>query len=121
MNTDDSAKTERIIGAAFRVHNALGAGFLESIYVRALSIELTKIAVPHSLEVPISVTYDGQVVGEFRADLLVEDEVIVEVKAVSEMAAHHEAQLLNYLRATGLRIGLLINFGAKVTVKRRVL
>ncbi|TAG78741.1 MAG: GxxExxY protein [Burkholderiales bacterium] len=120
MNTDDPAKTEAIIGAAFRVHNALGAGFLESVYARALSVELTKLSIPHRVEYPINVFYDGQSVGEFRADLLVNNEIVIEVKAVTEMVGAHEAQLLNYLRATGLRIGLLINFGSKVTVKRRV-
>ncbi len=120
MNTDFSV-TERIIGAAYRVHNGLGFGYLENVYVRALSIELTNEGIQHSLETPVKVFYREQVVGDFRADLLVNDEVIVEVKAVSAIVAAHEAQLLNYLRATGLRVGLLINFGTSVTVKRRVL
>jgi GxxExxY protein len=120
MNTDDPAKTEAIIGAAFRVHNALGAGFLESVYARALSIELTKLSISHRVEYPINIFYEGQVVGEFRADLLVNDEIVIEIKAVNELAGTHEAQLLNYLRATRLRVGLLINFGSKVIVKRRV-
>jgi GxxExxY protein len=124
MNTDrngDESVTEAIIGSAFRVHNELGGGFLESVYVRCLSIELTKAGLSHFVEQPLHVHYKNHVVGEYRADIVVVDQVIVEVKAVATISPVHEAQLLNYLRAARMRIGLLINFGARVTVKRRVL
>jgi GxxExxY protein len=120
MNTEDPARTEAIIGAAFKVHNTLGAGFLEAVYAKSMSIELSKQSIPCRHEVPIGVHYDGQLVGDFRADLLVYEEVIVEIKAVQALVPAHEAQLINYLRATGLKLGLLINFGERVTVKRRV-
>lgn len=121
MNSDDFAKTEAIIGAAFRVHNSLGGGFLESIYVKSLAIELARQSIPHQREVGINVYYEGQTVGEYRADLIAFEEIIVEIKAAQAIVPAHEAQLLNYLRATGLKVGLLINFGGRVTVKRRVL
>lgn len=112
--------TERVIAPAYRVHKVLGAGFLESVYVKALQIELTTCGSSAQLEVPIAVTYKGQVVGEFRADLLVDDAVIVEVKAIKELSAIHEAQLVNYLNGTGKAIGLLLNFGVSVQIRRKI-
>ena len=115
-----SELTRRIIACAHTVHNALGYGFLEKVYQNALAIELGKAGLAVEKERPITVRYDGQVVGEYVADLVVEDRVIVEVKAVHELSSAHEAQLINYLKATGIEIGLLINFGPSVEVKRRI-
>ncbi len=112
--------TEKIIKAAYKVHNALGFGFLEKVYQNALVIELKKMCLRVSSEVPIKVYYDHEVVGEYVADLVVEDKVILELKAVKELAEIHEVQLVNYLKATGIEVGLLINFGHSVQVKRKV-
>jgi len=115
----DEQLTKIIIGCAFKVHNALGPGFLEKVYENALRIELTKQGLKVRQQEPIRVHYDGQVVGDFIADLWVEDRVIVELKAVQTLAKVHEVQLVNYLTATGIDIGLLINFGSSVQVKRK--
>ena len=112
--------TQLIIAAAFRVHNELGAGFLETVYVRALQVELRLAQIEVAIEVPIVVRYRDHIVGEFRADILVANEVIVEVKAVTELAAAHSAQLLNYLQATGKSVGLLVNFGRSVEIQRKI-
>ena len=113
--------TEKVIGCAFRVYNKMGFGFLESVYETCLIIELEKAGLSVESQKPITVRYDGQVVGEFFADLLVEDEVIVELKSVRRLAEKHEVQLVNYLVATGKEVGLLLNFGEeKVEVKRKV-
>jgi len=101
-----------IIGAAMKVHSALGPGFLESVYQNALIWELRKGGLRSEAQKPISVKYNGQIVGAFAADLLVNDSVIVEVKAIQTLAKPHEIQLVNYLTATGLNEGLLLNFGA---------
>ena len=101
-----------IIGAAMKVHSALGPGFLESVYQNALIWELRKGGLRSEAQKPISVKYNGQIVGAFAADLLVNDSVIVEVKAIQTLANPHEIQLVNYLTATGLNEGLLLNFGA---------
>ena len=113
--------TSEIIGAAHAVHNKLGYGFLEKIYHNSLFIELKKKGYQVEFEKPVQVHYENQVVGEFFADLLVENKVVVEVKAVDRYASLFEAQLLNYLKATGLDVGLIINFGPSVQVKRMVL
>ncbi|HUT95863.1 MAG TPA: GxxExxY protein [Thermoguttaceae bacterium] len=113
--------TEKVIGCAFRVYNKMGFGFLESVYETCLIIELEKAGLSVESQKPITVRYDGQVVGEFFADLLVEDIVIVELKSVRRLAEKHEVQLVNYLVATGKEVGLLLNFGEeKVEVKRKV-
>ena len=113
--------TEKIIGCAYRVHGALGFGFLESVYQKALLIELQKAGMCASSQQPITVCYDAQIVGEFVADIVVEDIVIVELKSVRQLAPAHEAQLVNYLVATGKPVGLLLNFGENgVEVKRKV-
>ena len=112
--------TEQVIGAAFKVHNELGFGFLESVYEKALSIELKKLGIQHELQAPIKVMYDDQIVGDFVCDVLVEKSLILELKSVQQLATAHEVQLVNYLNATGIETGLLINFGpAKVDVKRK--
>ena len=116
--TDDEL-TEIIIGCAYNVHNKLGSGFLEKVYNRALRIEIEKSGLSVALEVPIDVHYDGQVVGEYFADLWVEDRIIVELKAVQSLTKDHEVQLVNYLTATGTESGLLINFGSSVHVRRK--
>ena len=112
--------SEKVIGAAFRVHNQLGFGFLESVYEKALSIELSKLGVLHGLQSPVQVLYDDQVVGDFVCDVLVEGRLILELKSVRELTTAHEVQLVNYLNATKTDVGLLINFGpTKVEVKRK--
>ena len=103
----------QIIGLAMQVHSTLGPGFLESVYQNALIWELRKSGFRSEAQKPISVYYDGQIVGAFAADLLVNDSVIVEVKAVQALAKPHEVQLVNYLTATGVNEGLLLNFGAE--------
>jgi GxxExxY protein len=112
--------TKRIIGAAYAVHNAMGFGFLEKVYENALAVELRLDDLTVRQQEPIRVTYREEIVGDYVADLVVEDSVIVEVKAVSSLDSAHEVQLVNYLKATGLEVGLLINFGHTVEVKRRV-
>jgi GxxExxY protein len=103
----------QIIGLAMQVHSVLGPGFLESVYQSALIWELQKSGLSSEAQKPISVKYDGQIVGAFAADVLVNDSVIVEVKAVQTLAKPHEIQLVNYLTATGLNEGLLLNFGSE--------
>ena len=117
MKTNDL--TELIIKCAYKVHNVLGSGFLEKVYENALVIELKKNGLEVKAQHPISVLYSGEVVGNYYADLLVEDEIIVELKAVIELATIHEVQLVNYLQATKKDIGLLINFGSSVKIKRK--
>jgi len=104
--------TERIIGCAMQVHSTLGPGFLEPVYEKALAHELAKAGLRTECQKPITVTYDGIAVGDFCADLFVEDTVVVENKAVQALHAANEVQLVNYLTATGVDIGLLLNFGS---------
>ena len=111
--------TETIIGCAYRVHNQFGPGFLEKVYENALRIELEEAKLSVAQQVPIPVSYRGQVVGDFYVDLWVAERVIVELKAVRQLAKEHEVQLVNYLQATGVEDGLLINFGPSVEVKRK--
>src|SRR5262245_50832599 len=103
----------RVIGVAMKVHSALGPGFLESVYQNALIWELQKGGLKAETGRAKSVRYDGQIVGAFTADLLVNDCLIVELKATQSLAKAHEAQLVNYLVATGIDEGLLLNFGAE--------
>jgi GxxExxY protein len=116
----DSDLTELIIGAAYAVHNELKSGFLEVVYRRALAIELTQRSLSAVVEAPLAVFYKGTNVGDYRADLLVESRIVVEVKAVDSLVPMHEQHLLHYLYATGKSIGLLINFGRSVSVKRKI-
>jgi len=114
--------TYAINGAVFEVNNILGPGFLEKVYENALLVELKRRGLKVKNQVPISVSYKGEVVGEYFADLLVEDKVIVELKTVESLDRAHEAQLLNYLKATNFRVGLLVNFKhKKADIKRMVL
>jgi GxxExxY protein len=117
MSVDDL--TQKIIGCAYKVHNTLGPGFLEKVYENALRIELVKLGLRVKQQEPISVKYEGQVVGEFYADLWVDDQVVVELKAAQAIAKEHEVQLVNYLTATRIDHGLLLNFGPSVQVKRK--
>ncbi|MFA5423240.1 MAG: GxxExxY protein [Phycisphaerae bacterium] len=113
--------TEKIIGCAYEMYNRMGFGFLESVYRNCLMIELKKASLKTEAEKPIVVMYEGGIVGEFKADIVVEDNIIVELKSVRQLTKIHEAQLVNYLVATGKPIGLLINFGEqKVDVRRKV-
>jgi len=113
--------TERIIGCAYRVYNNMGFGYLESVYEKCLLLELRKAGLRVAAQQALVVRYDGEIVGEFVADMLVEDTVILELKSVRHLASAHEMQLVNYLVATGKPVGLLLNFGEhKVEVKRKV-
>jgi len=111
--------TEKILAAAFKVQNTLGRGFLEKVYENALAVELSRGGVRLEQQKALQVNSEGTVVGEYQADLVVEGRVIVECKAVSQIDAVHEAQLLNYLKATGIRVGLLVNFGRPKIQYRR--
>ena len=112
--------THKVIGCAYQVYNNLGFGFLESVYRKAMVIEIEASRLRVQQERPLKVLYRDQIVGDFFADLLVEDELIVELKSVERLGKVHEAQLVNYLVATGIEIGLLINFGSTgVDVKRK--
>ena len=111
--------TEQIIGAFFAVYAALGYGFLENIYAKALMIELKKRGLNVQDQLPIHIYYDDQLIGEYFADNVVNELVIFEIKAAKALIAEHEAQLLNYLKATPYEVGLLLNFGPKPETKRR--
>ena len=113
--------TGQIINAAHTVHNKLGYGFLEKVYHNSLVIELRKRGIFTEQEKQIEVKYDNQIVGEYFADIVVDNKVVVEVKSADKYNPVFEAQLLNYLKATGLEVGLIINFGSSVQVKRMVL
>lgn len=112
--------TGKVIGAFFKVYNTLGYGFNEKVYEKALAIELRKAGLNVAAQQEIVVFYEGETVGDYRADIVVNDVVILELKAVRELAEEHEAQLLNYLKATTIEVGLLLNFGVKAEHKRKV-
>ena len=113
--------SETIIGCAYAVANTLGSGFLEKVYENALAHELRKKGLHVEQQFPISVKYDGVVVGEYVADMLVEAKILVELKAVKEIEDMHKAQCINYLKATGLSTCILINFGTpRIQIKRLV-
>jgi len=126
MNTDSEQRfahrelTERIIGCFYRVYNTFGFGFLESVYHAALQHELRMAGTVAESQLPITVHYNGVVVGEFRADLVVDGQVLIELKAATTLDRAFEAQVLNYLRATNLEIALLLNFGPKPQVRRLI-
>ena len=112
--------TRKIIGCAMTVHRSLGGGFLESVYQKALAHELRKAEFTVECEAKLQVTYDGLVVGDFSADMIVNHCILIEIKAVQNLIAAHEAQLVNYLTATGIEVGLLLNFGgARLEFKRK--
>jgi GxxExxY protein len=112
--------TDKIIKAFYNVYNVLGYGFLEKVYENSMAIELRKLGLAAVKQQNIKVYYDAENVGEYFADLLVEDCVIVELKAAVEIVEEHEHQLLNYLKATDKEVGLLLNFGKKPQFKRKV-
>ena len=123
MNSEDLDRynpiTEKIIGCAYKVSNTLGCGFFEKVYENALAHELRKAGLKVQQQVPIQVRYDGLVVGDYVADLLVEECVLVELKAIQSLEEVHKAQVINYLKATGLRLCILLNFGVpRVEIKR---
>jgi GxxExxY protein len=102
--------TGKILEAAFGVHNVLGAGFLERVYSNALSVELRAKGLKCMQEAPLKVNYKGTIVGDYAADMVVEDAVLIELKACTALDPNHRAQIINYLRASGIHVGLLINF-----------
>ena len=113
--------TEQIIGCAFRVHNKMGYGFLESVYENCMKIELKKIGLEFESQKPINVYYDNEIVGDYIADIIVNDLIILELKSVRRIVKAHEMQLVNYLTVTRKPVGLIINFGEqKVEVKRKI-
>lgn len=117
---EHGATTQKVIAAFFAVYNDLGPGFLESVYVNSLVIALAESGLQVEIEVPLVVRFREHVVGIFRADMVVNESVVVEVKAVERIIKAHEVQLVNYLRATGKHVGLLLNFGPRAQFKRRI-
>jgi GxxExxY protein len=111
--------TEKIIEIYYRVYNKLGYGFLEKIYENAMMIEFKKENISAVSQSAIRVLYEGEIVGEYFADILISDKIIVEIKAAKNIAEEHEAQLLNYLKATDIEVGLLLNYGPKPNFKRK--
>ena len=124
MNTDQDIKhkelTDKIINNFYRVYNKLGYGFLEKIYGNAMMIEFKREGIPVDAQSAIKVFYEGEVIGEYFADMLVDNKVIIEIKASKNLVVENEAQLLNYLKATNIEVGLLLNFGPKPEIKRKV-
>lgn len=126
MDTDKATeslykeKTESIIAAFFKVYNTLGYGFLEKVYENALRIELKERSHSVQTQFPITVFYENHNVGSYFADLLIDDKIILEIKTVETLNNEHECQLINYLKATEYEIGLLLNFGKKPEVKRKI-
>ena len=125
MNTDHQdlkyrKLTEKIISIFYRVYNKLGYGFLEKIYENAMMLEFKKEGITAVSQSPIKVLYEDEIIGEYYADILVDNKVIVEIKASRRLVNENEAQLLNYLKATEIEVGLLLNFGAKPEVKRKI-
>lgn len=116
--TDEEIR-HKIIGCAFKVHNTLKAGFLEKVYENALRIELERVGFHVKQQATVEVYYEGECVGEFFADLLVQDRILIELKAVSRLLLEHDVQTVNYLNATGIESGLLINFCKSVEVRRK--
>lgn len=110
----------KVIGAAMEVHSVLGPGYLEAVYQAALAQELTTRSIPLIQFKRLGVTYKGAVVGEYSADFVIDDKIILELKAISAIHPQHQAQAINYLAATGLRLAILINFGAESLESQRV-
>jgi GxxExxY protein len=120
LNLQESDLTNLILCCFYNVYGLLGYGFLEKVYANALILELEERGVKAIAQSPIPVFYKGRIIGEYFADILVEDKVIVELKSVRSLLPEHEAQILNYLKATEVEVGLLLNFGPKPDVKRKV-
>ncbi len=115
-----SELTELIIKCFYKVYNKLGYGFLEKVYENAFKIELENSGLSVERQLPIKVYYERQIVGDYFADLVVENKIILELKAAESLCEEHEFQLINYLKATNLEVGLLLNFGKKPEVKRKI-
>ena len=113
--------TRSVIGAAMEVHRQLGSGFLESVYEHALSLEFDSRQIAFERQAPITVQYKQKQIGEYRADFLVDEKIILEIKATTALVSEHYAQALHYLAATGLRLALLLNFGAKSLEFKRII
>jgi len=111
--------TYKVIGSAYKVHNILGPGFLEKVYENALIIELRKLGIYARQQVKLPVLYEGQQVGLYFPDLWIENQLIIELKAILTLAPEHEIKLIHYLAATGIENGLLINFGNTVQIRRK--
>lgn len=120
MNYLHEDLTSKIIGCFYEVHGQLGYGFLERVYERALMIELNRCGILALRQHPIKVAYRGLIVGDYFADIVVEDKVILEVKSSEAILDEHECQLINYLKATRIEVGLLLNFGRKPEVRRKI-
>jgi GxxExxY protein len=114
------ATSEKIIKAFFKVYNTLGYGFLEKVYERALLIELKKSGLSVERQCKVKVFYEGHEVGIYYADLIVENKLIIELKAAEQLRIEHELQLINYLKATKIEVGLLLNFGKRPQFKRKI-
>jgi len=112
--------TEKIIKSFYKVYNTLGYGFLEKVYENALAIELRKNGLEVKCQHPISVLYEKEIVGEYFADIIVNNTVVLELKATKELTEENECQLLNYLKATNIELGLLMNFGREAEYKRKI-
>jgi GxxExxY protein len=112
--------TEKIIGIFYKVYNNLGYGFLENVYENAMMLDFKKENISAISQYAIKVFYEDEIVGEYFVDILVDSKVIVEIKAARNLALEHEAQLLNYLKATDKEVGLLLNFGPKPEIKRKI-
>ena len=115
-----SETTDLILKAYFNVYNTLGYGFLEKVYENALLIELKSMGLKAQRQVPVKVYYQEQMVGDYYADIIVEDQIIIELKAAEALCEEHEFQLINYLKATNIEVGLLLNFGKKPQFSRKV-
>ena len=127
INTDDKVEkylhkklTDRIIKSFYLVYNELGFGFLENVYQNALYLELKNNQINVEAQKPIQVYYQNQLVGNYKADLIVDNTIILELKAVEFLLEEHELQLINYLKATNIEIGLLLNFGKKPEIRRKI-
>ncbi|MGI8669815.1 MAG: GxxExxY protein [Aridibacter sp.] len=112
--------TSQIIKAFYKVYNTLGYGFLEKVYEKALLLELSEMGFEVKSQMPIDVYYNGEIVGDYFADLVVENKVILEIKVAESISEAHEAQTVNYLKATKIEVGLILNFGQSATLKRKV-
>ncbi len=112
--------TSRVISCFYKVYNTLGFGFLEKIYENAMKIELEKAGFSVERQKQIKVYYDGNIVGEYYADLIIEGKIIIELKAAESLIKEHELQLINYLKSTKIEIGLLLNFGKKPEIRRKI-
>jgi len=119
-NVMDKTISERVISCAFEVSNKLGAGFLEVVYENALCVELERQKIRFEQQMPIDVVYRDSIVGFYVTDLLIEEKLLVELKALTQLNRQHDAQVMNYLKATGMKVGLLLNFGTPKLGIRRI-